>query len=219
MSNYTLPDYRTINENFDPTPMLGEVFKPVPGYEGHYSVSNYGRVTSHKGKQTRVLKSGFLPTGHLKVGLCRDGKMKTSRVHRLVALAHLGPAPADKSDVLHANDVKVDNRLSNLRFGTPAENHRDRVLNGGCPHANKTHCKYGHEFVVASTRTANGRRQCIACKNARNAAYYAAKTGRAFNVTEDADRRYIELTTAPDADLTPVISITLAQAADDHVTA
>lgn len=209
MSDYTLPDYTVINENSDPTPMPGEVFKPVPDYPG-YEISNYGRVISHKRGRPRVIK-GTVDKGYIRVDLRRDGKSKLNSVHRLVAQAHIGPPPSDKPHVLHANDIPTDNRLANLRFGTPTENHHDKVLNGNHPHARKTHCKNGHAFVSANTRVyANVGRFCISCDRARNAARYAAKIGRTFDFHEHALDVYMSLTTAPGADMSPVLSAALA---------
>ncbi len=50
------------------------------------------------------------------------------RVHQLVMQAHVGPCP-EGMQVRHLNDVKTDNRLENLAYGTPAENGRDKVAN------------------------------------------------------------------------------------------
>lgn len=221
MRQHITPDYREINSNFDPAPMPGEVFKPVPGYEGLYEVSDYGRVISHKGKKPRVLRGTVTAQGYIRVALHRDGKKKKFlRVHRLVALTHLGPAPAGKPSVLHANDIPADNRLLNLRYGDDSENMRDSVVNGTHADANKTHCPQGHPYLAANTRvTKIGGRYCISCKCAREAARRARKTGRPFDFNEYADQRYVELTTAPDADLTPVISASLTQAADDPAAA
>lgn len=213
MSNFTIPDYKVINENFDPTPMIGEVFKPVSGYEGMYEVSSFGRVRSFKGNTTRILKGCPNSNGYPLVSLFRDGKTKSFNVHRLVAAAHLGPAPADRPHVLHADDVKANNRISNLRYGDDSANKRDRVLNGNDPDARKTHCPQGHAYVHANTYVRNGRRYCISCQRARAAAAIAKKYGRAYDVNEDADRRYIELTTEPGADMSPALSQTLAKAA------
>lgn len=212
MSKHTTPSPAEINSNFDPTHMSGEVFKPIPGYEGLYDVSDFGRVRSFKGLKPRVLKGNFLNSaGCPRVVLCRDGKTKYAYVHRLVALAHLGPAPEGKPNAIHENDDKADNRLANICYGTQARTLRDKVNNGDRPKVIKTHCPQGHEYVVANTYDrANGKRQCIACYRTRSAAQYAAKTGRTIDFNEIADQKYIELTTAPGANLAPVHPRTLA---------
>jgi len=49
-------------------------------------------------------------------------------LHRLILLAFVGSAPTGQQ-ARHLNDVKLDNRLSNLAWGTPQENHRDLMRN------------------------------------------------------------------------------------------
>lgn len=88
-------------------------------------------------------------------------------MHRLVLLAFVGPCP-DGMEACHANDIPTDNRLANLRWGTHADNMRDRIENGGNPFVNQTHCKRGHEFSDENTRLgSNGERNCRACARAR----------------------------------------------------
>jgi hypothetical protein len=48
----------------------------------------------------------------------------------LVLITFVGPRPLGAFG-LHNNDDPSDNRLSNLRWGTPAENAADRMVNGG----------------------------------------------------------------------------------------
>ena len=39
-----------------PSDLQGEVWKPAPGFERDYEVSNYGRVYSHRKGHARILK-------------------------------------------------------------------------------------------------------------------------------------------------------------------
>lgn len=52
----------------------------------------------------------------------------TTTVHRLVLETFIGPRPHGK-ECLHRDDNPTNNRLSNLRWGTAAENHQDAVRN------------------------------------------------------------------------------------------
>lgn len=111
---------------------MQETWKPVPGYEGLYEVSDQGRVRS----LDRVVPNGS-PGGRLIQGqplktapawggyrrVCLP-KNKSFLVHCLVAAAFLGPRP-DKHDVRHLNGNRTDNRLANLAYGDRAENLRD----------------------------------------------------------------------------------------------
>lgn len=54
---------------------------------------------------------------------------KIWRVHRLIASMFLSN-PNNFEEVLHINDVKDDNRISNLKWGNAKENVKDRIKNG-----------------------------------------------------------------------------------------
>lgn len=108
-----------------------EFWKPVPGYEGMYEVSDLGNVralrrTSYQGSVQRTLRGGKLAAfrntdGYLLVRLFRDGIGKNERVNRLVARAFLGE-PQSGQQVNHINGDRRDNRLVNLEWVTPTEN-------------------------------------------------------------------------------------------------
>ena len=73
--------------------MKKEYWKPVVGYEGLYEVSNWGRVKSipRNGtvKYARILKPVTNRYGYSYVILCKNGKVKSFLVHRLVAEAFI----------------------------------------------------------------------------------------------------------------------------------
>lgn len=93
--------------------------KPVPGYEGLYSVSDDGRVFSHT--RHRELKPKTDRYGYKAVTLVKDGKQHYTTVHRLVAKAFI-PNPLSKRCVNHINEIKTDNRVANLEWVTIKEN-------------------------------------------------------------------------------------------------
>ena len=68
--------------------------------------------------------------GYIKVGLCRDGRYHHPKVHRLVALAFLGPAPFDDAVVAHWDGDPTNNRVENLRWATRVENEADKARHG-----------------------------------------------------------------------------------------
>lgn len=146
-----------------------EEWRPVPGYEGSYEVSNLGRVKSlaRLGKNGQSIRERLLkpqpgtPRPYPYVTLGHSDKR---RIHRLVLEAFVGPCPPG-TEVLHANDDPTDNRLENLRWDLRSENIRDRVRNGTHNHASNTHCKRGHEFTPVNTYiTTTGSRQCRECQ-------------------------------------------------------
>ena len=164
-----------------------EVWKPVPGYEGLYEVSNLGRVKSlpRKVRIVRWGKEGQRPVpekilttttedhrfGHLFLYLCREGKRKRWYVHTLVLTAFVGPRP-DGMECLHGDGDPANNRVENLRWGTSSENTLDSVRHGTHANARKTHCKRGHEFTPENTYVStNGGRRCRPCRRLRQRKY------------------------------------------------
>ena len=120
--------------------MKKEYWKPVVGYEGHYQVSNFGRVKSIKFGKERILKPGTNKYGYLLVMLCKDGKVKGFTVHRLVAEAFL-PNPHNYPCVNHKDENKQNNNVSNLEwcsaqynntYGTRIERVAEKTTNGKC---------------------------------------------------------------------------------------
>ena len=60
-----------------------------------------------------------------------DGKQKKYRIHILKAKAFIySPNPLGYNVVRHLNDIKTDNRLENLAFGTQSDNVKDCIRNG-----------------------------------------------------------------------------------------
>ena len=109
-----------------------EIWKDVPGYEGHYQVSNLGRVKSlprtffgrtYRGK----ILSPTIARNYHHVLFSVNSNKKTLKVHRLVALAFLGESDLQ---VNHKNGIKTDNRLENLEYCTQSENMNHAVEMG-----------------------------------------------------------------------------------------
>ena len=71
---------------------MKEIWKNIPGYEGRYLASSFGRIKALPNcsrSKTRFLKLSLKKSGYLNVSLCKDGAVKTWRVHRLIAMAFL----------------------------------------------------------------------------------------------------------------------------------
>lgn len=101
-----------------------EIWRDIPNYDGLYQASNLGRVKSLKrpyGLKEKILKPEILNNGYYQVVLCKKSVKKHYRVHRLVWSAFNGPIP-ENMQVNHINEIKTDNRLSNLNLMTCKEN-------------------------------------------------------------------------------------------------
>ncbi len=107
-----------------------EEWRQVVGFP-QYEVSSLGRV--RRGERIRKLHtSKAFTSGYPSVTLCTSGKLRTFKVHRLVAAAFIGPALG--LEVNHKNFDKADNRPANLEYVTRLENATHAALNGRyCP--------------------------------------------------------------------------------------
>lgn len=123
--------------------MTKEIWKPIPGYEGLYDVSNKGRVRrtcdGHHYKKGDILK-GSLFKGYPRIGLHKNNLRKRFGIHYLVLLVFQGQCPKGKQ-ASHLNDIKADNRLENLAWMTHKENMQLAVVNKKHPMLSKHHSK------------------------------------------------------------------------------
>ena len=105
-----------------------EIWKDIPGYEGLYQASNYGRVASIRyGFKIRSLVRN--PTGYLQCAFRINNKIKTLLVHILVANT-FNDRCDDCTQVDHINNVKADNRSSNLQWVTRSINIKNNYSRG-----------------------------------------------------------------------------------------
>lgn len=90
-------------------------------YLGDYLVTRTGRAFK-KGKELRpYLHKGNNGSTYLRIKLTIDGKRKAYRVHRLVAMLYI-PNPMGKPEVDHIDADTFNNRVTNLRWVSSAEN-------------------------------------------------------------------------------------------------
>lgn len=109
-----------------------EEWRDIRGYEGIYQVSNLGRVRSldrycaglngcrivHRGK---IRAQSTQKSGYKFLSLQVGGKVKTLRVHRLVAEAFVDN-PHNYPEVNHIDEDKSNNAASNLEWCTRSYN-------------------------------------------------------------------------------------------------
>ena len=106
---------------------MNEIFKDIPGYEGKYQVSNLGQVLSlnyhgHKGKN-QIMCGGIGEKGYHLITLCKNGKQKTHKIHRLVAELFLDN-PNNLPEVNHKDENTANNRVDNLEWCLGKDNVR-----------------------------------------------------------------------------------------------
>ena len=118
--------------------------KDIKGYEGLYGITSCGKVWSYR--SNKFLKPYDNGKGYLYVKLCKDGKMKPYRVHRLVADAYL-PNPDNLSQVNHKDENKANNALSNLEWC-------DAAYNNNYSQAKKVQCVETGEVFNSITKAA-----------------------------------------------------------------
>ena len=119
--------------------MNKEVWKPIPGYEGLYEVSSYGRVKSIATQKTyldgfrstpqRIMKPHVINGGYLQLMLTHSHIRKAHLVHRLVAESFI-ENPQKFPQVNHIDGDKLNNRVENLEWCTAKENMAHSVLYG-----------------------------------------------------------------------------------------
>lgn len=106
-------------------PIEGEEFRSVPGWEGFYSASNFGRIRRDAGStlcvRNRLLKPLPDSNGYTSVNLRKNNVPSRCTIHKLVALAFLG-YPPEGQIVNHINGIKSDNRIANLEYVTRSGN-------------------------------------------------------------------------------------------------
>ena len=109
-----------------------EIWKDIPGYEGHYQVSNEGRIRSIKNTPYIILKPDYQKNGYVRVYFWFNNKKRTILVHRIVAKCFVDN-PNGYNEINHIDENKANNNASNLEWCTHSYN-----------------MKYGHTFEKIS---------------------------------------------------------------------
>lgn len=99
---------------------LFDEWRPVPGYEGLYEVSDAGDVASlnwHNTGERKLMCPSRNEKGYLQVSLVKEKISKCHKVHRLVAMAFI-PNPLDLPQINHIDEDKGNNYAWNLEWCT-----------------------------------------------------------------------------------------------------
>ena len=151
---------------------MNEEWRDIKGYEGLYQISNLGRVKSlaratnnQYGKVDKILSTTPDTGGYLHLNLCKNGKSKPFKVHRLVAL-HFIDNPNNYKEVNHKDENKQNNKVDNLEWCT-----------------SKYNCNYG-------TRTKRQSEKIKGSKHPNSRKVQCITTGKKFNFIKEAAEYY-----------------------------
>lgn len=131
-----------------------EIWKDIQGYEGLYRISYSGVVRSVA--KTVITGNGgrikrFLPEADLKpypnpkdeylyVKLCKNGKYRSFKIHRLVGIA-FKPNPFNLPEINHLDGDKLNNHGDNLEWSTHINNVRHAFRTGLVNHQGEKNAK------------------------------------------------------------------------------
>ena len=166
-----------------------EIWKDVAEYEGFYKVSNKGNIHSVERRNSRgyrlggrILKPKYDGKGYPQVNLHKNGKSKTTTVHRLVAEAFI-PNPKGFLEVNHKDENKSNNESSNLEWCTHKYNMnhgtlKERTAQALSKKVKATNIKTGEVLTFNSAKEAerkgyNASVVSMACRGV-----YKASTGK-----------------------------------------
>lgn len=101
--------------------MTEEIWKDIEGYEGKYQVSNLGNIRSLNYNHTKIRKLYIDENGYKKITLSKNCKLKTLKVHRLVAQAFISNHN-NYTEVNHIDENPSNNCVENLEWCTRSYN-------------------------------------------------------------------------------------------------
>ncbi len=154
-----------------------ELWRPIPGCDS-YEVSDHGWVRSPRGLLACNPGSGGYRVAYMKIGR----RTVARKVSGLVLEAFCGPRP-EGMYACHNNGNKTDDRLCNLRWGTPSSNNFDTVRHGRHWASSRDVCKHGHSLIdeanVIREPSRIRTRICRACRlrNQKKAEAKSSQTG------------------------------------------
>lgn len=113
--------------------------KLIPGYEKEYAISIDDVVYRLLNRRNGICKPYETPLpiktrkdakGYSCVSLCRNGKVSTMRISRMVLLAFVGSPASDLYQAAHLDVDKDNNHVSNLKWALREENASHKKLHG-----------------------------------------------------------------------------------------
>jgi hypothetical protein len=139
-----------------------EIWKDIKGYEKKYQVSNFGNVKSlnyNNSTLERLLKKHLSKVGYFTVALHKDGKQKTTKVCKLVAMAFLNHVPCGFKIVIdHLDNNPLNDKLENLQLVSNRYNStKDKTNKTGHNNIYKSKNQYEVAFYIKDKTVRFGR--------------------------------------------------------------
>lgn len=159
-----------------------EVWRPVVGYEGRYSVSSKGRVRSepkdvirrngnYRTAQRVMRPAKGINQKYLSLRLTdAHGNQRTHYIHVMVLEAFVSARPL-QMDACHCDGNSVNNAARNLRWDTRSANHRDKNDHGTATIGER------HPMAILDDRTV------LEMRKRRSEGASATVLAREFNVS------------------------------------
>ena len=146
----------------------------IQGYEEireWYWISNSDKDIVVNKNTGKILRFHFGKNGYKIIGLItKNKKQKICRIHVIKVKAFIyTPNPLAYNVVRHLNDVKPDNRLGNLTWGTQSDNVRDSIRNG------RYNYKAVAEGSVKAVKKISKLVRCIETRGIYSSAYKAKR--------------------------------------------
>jgi hypothetical protein len=148
----------------------GVLLMPIPSSpNGDYMAGSDGQVysrTKYKGFGRKEyvdwypLKGHRTAKGYFSVSMSHENKKVTKAVHRLVCEAFHGAPPSPTHQVRHLDGNGLNNRPTNLCWGTQIENWQDRQAHGHGIKGEKHHAAKFSNFERKALRWAIGQGLC-----------------------------------------------------------
>jgi hypothetical protein len=160
--------------------------REIARYPG-YNFTSDGRIISYKKLTPRYLTPTLHHTGYLVVSVASDEHKHVSRpVHSLIAEAFFGPRP-DELQIRHFDGDKLNNRVSNLMYGTPKENGEDSARLDVCKGDKNGHATLTAEQVQEVRRSNKSGVALAAEYGVQPAAIYRIRKGVSWGWLEEED--------------------------------
>jgi len=170
-----------------------EIWKDIEGYNGIYQVSNYGNVyvigrniirnNVNYFLKPKYMKCRYDLDGYLLVGLTKDKKQNTFRVHRLVCEAFI-KNEFNKPQINHIDGNKSNNNISNLEWCTASENIKHAFKLGLNKFSHKNRLAVSKKVINVETNTIyDSIKEASMAHNFKSTTLYDKLSGKSNNNT------------------------------------